>query len=318
MFDNTPSGDSSGNGACIGEIDYAWVNNGSQGPPPFLGGGAWNGLCLIDVAAFVNESTFNAWDILAWSSATGGHGIDVGPRTTAFIAECGAHGGRGGRGYELSCSIWFRGGDGGNGINVAVGSDAQIVSRHGHLVKGGDGGPGIRVDPECEDPAGGDGGDGIESLPTQPRVSYSGVVFEGGQGGSGDPPGRDGVPINGNVVEWPTLLPTSTMSGDGKPGSVVTFEFHGDKGDRLLIAYSTELDVIPLATTEGQPLQTSPSGRFGMLSGGTIPPGGTSSFSFQIPADTPVGEAFFVQGILLGAHPPQLTNMSMLVTTPDW
>ncbi|MEW6747557.1 MAG: hypothetical protein AB1486_32905, partial [Planctomycetota bacterium] len=203
-------------------------------------------------------------------------------------------------------------------IEVQDSAEVHVFGRASTVIQGGPGGTGIYPDPDCKDCEGGDGGDGINATTPGSSVALATGVFpQGGAGGDGDPPGEPGLPVRGNVTET-GMLPTSTMEGDGKPGSIATFNFHGQPGDQLRIVYSTYPDVFDLENFEGHPLIPSPQGAFGVLPAGTIPPSGTASFSFTIPADAPLGEPFFVQGILLGDHPPQLTNMSMLVTTPVW
>ncbi|MEW6747857.1 MAG: hypothetical protein AB1486_34475, partial [Planctomycetota bacterium] len=150
------------------------------------------------------------------------------------------------------------------------------------------------------------------------EATFSGVLPQGAPGGQGEPPGDPGEPTFGNVTEITPALPTSTMTGEGYPGTVATFSFHATPGDRLLVAYSTQVDVFNLPLTQGHPLFTSPAGTFGVVPAGTIPDGGTASLSFTIPSDAPCGVPFYVQGILLGNHPAQLTNLSMLVVTPNW
>ncbi|MEW6743280.1 MAG: hypothetical protein AB1486_11025, partial [Planctomycetota bacterium] len=163
---------------------------------------------------------------------------------------------------------------------------------------------------------GGDGGEGI--WVDEGSCTISGVTPEGGPGGFGDPPGDEGPPTRGNVQDIGQLA-TTTMEGDGKLGSTATFSFHGLNGDRLIIAYSTALDVIESPAWQGQPLQVSPAGTFGLVPAGSIGPSGTVSVPVTIPSDAPPGQPFYVQGIMLrGTQRPILSNISMLVTTPVW
>ncbi|MEW6743401.1 MAG: hypothetical protein AB1486_11645 [Planctomycetota bacterium] len=108
------------------------------------------------------------------------------------------------------------------------------------------------------------------------------------------------------------------MEGEGRPGTPVTFNFHAVPEDTVLLVYSTEVDVIDLENFDGHPLMPSPRGAFGVVPLGLVPDSGTATVSSTIPLDAPLGTPFYVQGILLGDHPPQLTNMSMVVITPDW
>ncbi|MEW6741254.1 MAG: hypothetical protein AB1486_00720 [Planctomycetota bacterium] len=302
------------------EIETAWLNNCSVDPsgsgsvveaPPSLS------LGTID-PAFVSQCYFQAFPVWVYDTLDGGPGIAIGGDITrAYIAETDALGSQGGYGKEVDCITFWAAGDGGHGVEVLDTAEVHVFGRTSTIIQGGDGGIGEYPDPYCDqDPAGGDGGDGIHAE-SGSYVTYSGLFPRGGPGGPGDPPGAPGLPVRGPVVDVGPL-PTSTMEGEGRPGSIATFNFHGQPGDQLRIVYSTYPDVFDLPNFEGHPLIPSPEGAFGVVPAGAIPPSGTASFSFTIPSDVPPGQPFYVQGILLGSHAPQLTNMSMLVTTPVW
>ncbi|MEW6745486.1 MAG: hypothetical protein AB1486_22265 [Planctomycetota bacterium] len=311
-----------GTACALGGLDAAWVSNCSVGITGMYGWGDPVSPALRVSylgQAFVSDCYLEAMDAepINWT-ANGGQGIFVAEDATAYITETDAIGGDGGFGYHMFCSAWYAGGRGGHGIEVGEDAKAYIVSRLNCEVRAGNGGIGADSDPTCEDAPGGDGGDGIIAVESGALATYAGVVPMPGEGGAGNPPGEPGLPTRGNVTVG-SLWPTSTMQGDGKPGTVATFSFHGEPGDALRIAYSTYPDVIPLPRFEGPPLIPSPQGAFGVLPAGVIPPSGKASFSFTIPTDAPVGDPFYVQGILIGpGHAPQLTNMSMLVITPGW
>ncbi|MEW6743327.1 MAG: hypothetical protein AB1486_11270 [Planctomycetota bacterium] len=271
---------------------------------------------------FISQSHFHAWDLINLGTVTGAAGILLNYEARGWIAETDAIGGAGGMGYlGYDCVESHKGGPGGPGIWLADDHlpwtpppEATIFGRPVNVIQGGPGGPGVEYIPGCDIGEGGTGGSGI--VASAGVATYSGVVPQGGPGGDGHPPGDPGGP--GNGIETFPAMPTSTMEGDGKPGTTATFSFHATPGDQLQLVYSTVPDVFELPRTEGHPLIPSPEGVFGLIPGGVIDDTGTKAISFVIPTDVPPGIPFYVQGVLLGAHAPQLTNMSMLVTTPVW
>ncbi|MEW6747763.1 MAG: hypothetical protein AB1486_33970 [Planctomycetota bacterium] len=304
----------------IEQVESSWINRVVQIVGSYntgYGDPGPSGLYIgHETHAFVSQCHFFGTD-QDWANplSDGASGIHIWDNAAAYIAETDAIGGKGGEGYDVDCILYYQPGDGGHGIWVEEGSTAYVCGRPENEIRGGPGGDYHDYGNHCPT-LGGDGGDGIhvDSL----EATFSGVVPQGAPGGYGDPPGDPGEPTYGNVTEITPRLPTSTMTGEGYPGTAVTFSFHATPGDRLLVAYSTQVDVLELGQTEGHPLLTSPSGTFGVVPAGTIPDGGTASLTCTIPSDAPWGVPFYVQGILLGAHPPQLTNMSMLVVTPNW
>ncbi|MEW6747340.1 MAG: hypothetical protein AB1486_31805 [Planctomycetota bacterium] len=306
----------SGSSCSLGALDAAWVANCVTAPESYPGppdAPAALGLYQVN-PAFVTQCYFKSEDADIFGPFDGGPGIGAVSSSTAYVAETDSIGGAGGWGWDCRDTT---GGDGGDGILIETGSRAFIFGRDTTVIQAGDGGKGYAYDPYCDDPAGGDGGDGIRTSGGA-EGTYSGVTPVGGQGGEGSPPGRDGSPTSGNVSHKSPRLPTSTMEGEGRPGTAVSFSFHAAPGDTLLLVYSTQVDVLDLQNFEGHPLQPSPAGTFGVVPLGIVPDTGTATVSATIPLDAPLGEPFYVQGILLGAHPPELTNMSMVVITPDW
>ncbi|MEW6747582.1 MAG: hypothetical protein AB1486_33035 [Planctomycetota bacterium] len=275
---------------------------------------------------FISQCSFHAWDLYEWGSWPGGSGILLWYDARAYIAETDSIGGRGAKGYlSDECYVSHKGGRGGAGILLERSDlpeygpcEAYIFGRPSNVILGGPGGIGDKVISYCDIGEGGDGGIGIQVNPGGGYASYSGVVPQGGPGGEGHPPGSPGPPIWGNIDRIVPPLPTSTMEGDGKPGTTVTFSFHGTSGDQVSLVYSTLPDVLWLRAFEGHPLIASPAGVFGVVPIGTIDDSGTKSVSFTVPTDAAPGVALYVQGVHMGAHPPQITNMSMVVTTPVW
>ncbi|MEW6745434.1 MAG: hypothetical protein AB1486_22000, partial [Planctomycetota bacterium] len=313
----------------VGDVAAAWLNNVAEYHDPsetyaWAESPAGMGAMLCR-SVFVSQCHFTMWDRGDYGTFRGGAGIGVGWDARVFIAETNAIGGAGGYGYwGEDCNYSQKGGTGGAGVYlyrdyVYDSAEAYIFGRPENLIRGGKGGRG-KDDfvPTCDLVGpGGDGGEGIWVEWSSGVATYAGVTPEGGLPGSGDPPGAWGPPTRGNVTEIP-FVATSTMEGDGKPGSTASFSFHGRAGDRLLIAYSTRLDVLELSQTEGHPLMVSPTGTFGLIPAGTIDASGTKTISALIPADMSPGQPFYVQGIVLDGGPPEITNLSMLVTTPVW
>jgi hypothetical protein len=336
-WSGTGSGDV--DGLAVYRVNEAWIANvedshqpddyfvNSYGPEPAFDIGSAETI-------FVNQCGFHQVP-QALGSGEGGAGIAVGLATQAYIAETESVGGEGGPGWwGFDCWWNYVGGPGGPGIRLVEdqnpdgGSPAGIANVYGrpeNVIQGGPGGEGkteTEVGLPCGDRApGGDGGEGVlvEGVGRRAGVCrLFGVEPHGGPGGIGNPPGDPGEDLAGNVQIFPSEA-TSTMQGTGKLGTDVTFSFHGLPGDRLVVLYSTELDILENPRWHGQPLQTSPTGRFGTFPGGTIPGTGTISFTVTIPASVPPGEPFYVQGVVLRTEePPILTNISMVVTTPVW
>ncbi|MEW6742565.1 MAG: hypothetical protein AB1486_07385 [Planctomycetota bacterium] len=311
---------SHGKACSVWNFDSCWIDRLVQVPglyPHAYGDPGQPGLGIGGgTLGFVSQCRFQGMD-QDWEAPTtdGASGIALGDNATVYIAETDAIGGKGGEGYDVDCILYYQPGSGGHGIWVMNEGRAYVFGRPENEIRGGPGGDYHDYGNHCPT-LGGDGGDGIhvDSL----EATFSGVQPQGAPGGYGDPPGDPGEPTYGNVTEIAPRVPTSTMTGEGYPGTPVTFSFHATPGDRLLVAYSTEVDVLDLGQTEGHPLLPSPAGTFGVVPAGTIPDGGTASLTCTIPSDAPWGVPFYVQGILLGAHPAQLTNMSMLVVTPNW
>ncbi|MEW6747926.1 MAG: hypothetical protein AB1486_34845 [Planctomycetota bacterium] len=317
------------------QADAAWVQNVTQSYDPDQRPNFFSpapGLRANEcVKLFASQCYFHAADSSYVGSIRGGAGIWLEDETEAFIAETTSIGGSGGLGY-WGWDCWFseQGGPGGPGIYLYNDSNpregpavAHVFGRPldpDHLIQGGVGGAGTKdtlYGQHCDYYApGGDGGEGIWVEDGWCKIA--GVTPEGGLGGFGDPPGDEGPPTRGNVQDIGQLA-TTTVEGDGKLGTTATFSFHGLNGDRLIVAYSTALDVIESPAWQGQPLQVSPTGTFGLLPAGTIGPSGTVSVPVMIPSDAPRGQPFYVQGIMLrGTQRPILSNISMLVTTPVW